>query len=72
VQIRPDDFVGFLISISEIADRAVVKRLCCFKGKGLGLGVAHLRFELRKIYRAGINPLRGACFKTQYIKPELF
>ena len=70
VQILPDDAVGLLIGVGEVAHRPVLRRLCCLKAEGQGRGVSLLNFHLGKVHRPGVDPGRRAGLEPPQGKPQ--
>ena len=58
IQILPDDPVGLLVGVGEVAYRPVLRRLLRLEAERQGGGVAHLDLHFGKVHRPGVDPRR--------------
>ena len=71
VEILPDDAVGFLVGIGEIADGGVVHLVGGAEGERFYGLVPGLQFHFGKINASPVDPGRGAGFEPPQGKPQL-
>ena len=60
VQVPPDDPVGVLVSVGEVAHGPVDRGLPGLKGEGHGIQIPVLALHFGEIHGAGVDPGRGA------------
>ena len=58
IQILPDDPVGLLVGVGEIAHRPVLRRLFCLEAERQGSGVTLLQLHFAEVHRPGVDPRR--------------
>ena len=71
VQVGPDDGVGFLVGIGDVAAHPVGRGLLGLKGEGHGILVPHLTFQLGKVDGPGVHPGGRARLKPAEGEPRL-
>ena len=75
VQVGPDDGVGSLVGIGQIAHRPVLRRGLGGEGEGLRLRIPRLDLHFGEVHRPGVHPGRGAGLEAAHPEaqaPELF
>ncbi len=70
VQIFPDDPMGFLICVSEPADRPVYRGVIRDKGEGLNILVSGLDGHFGEVHRPPVDPGRRAGLEPAHGKAE--
>ena len=70
VQILPDDPVGFLVGVGQIAHGGVFHLPRRPEGKGLGRLIAGLDFHFGKVHAAAVDPGGCAGFEAAKVQPQ--
>ena len=70
VQVFPDDPVGFLVGVGQVANRGIVDGSFRAEGEGLHPGISRLQLHFGKINAAPVDPGRGAGFEPAQGKTQ--